>query len=831
MISQEITSSASRVGFTKGGGVKHLQRSQTDLMPVLVESSMFYNISYYLDPEGQQKAPYHLRLHYYPRVALWNPYNFDLDIGSSIIALMINGAKRVKITSSQGTDFNFEMYFGLEGAARGTMFFALEGTTLKPGETAVWSPSGNRIYDEKIFSNNRLTTTQAPSPTRGFYKDKLDTVPQALFSAIQTNPKTSGLYDDRMKEEPLEWREYVGSVPTGNVQASGYTQADDYKVIWKPMRQAGSVDMAKFEALPMGLFVSCALQYGDEDEMPVEWSSSNPVPIARSAKGDPVIGAMPDTRTRDGFRVGWFDEPYSNGSGSGSLSGTHYLQEAPLANWNMRASYSFRSPFENINDTAPNFFGIYTRDLFDPEVGWAGMNPSYKQGSYCSDPFDQPTRFSAPRILFDVPRRGAEVVSLGAFQQVKFSEYIWHPTFAFGNSLADPRIDPTRTEPNRKEDFNKDEGGWNRTTIGYSTDGRSKNQNFDENGVSDVDLWAYYARNYLDQAAVEQNLIFDLSYELNNSLWDEFFLSTGNADEKRDFIESPKGAPLPNGRLELANPVDRSTESALLDFHRAASELMVEGAFNVNSTSVKAWEALLLSSIGNQYGADSVTFPRILRTQSESSDSNQSRQWNGDNPRDEAAWAGQRTFSPGEIRRLAEEIVSEVKLRGPFLSMADFVNRRLSDDDTGKKGTLQAAIDRSGINDSFKQEWRLDNTDELPDYEHPDHINDPTRINQKLKPETQAWGALGFLTQADLLQFLGPVLTVRSDSFIIRAYGSSVDSHGKVIAEAWCEAVVQRLPQPVNPDDLGLNPDPDYETDFGRKLEIKRFRWLKREEV
>jgi hypothetical protein len=186
------------------------------------------------------------------------------------------------------------------------------------------------------------------------------------------------------------------------------------------------------------------------------------------------------------------------------------------------------------------------------------------------------------------------------------------------------------------------------------------------------------------------------------------------------------------------------------------------------------------------------------------------------------------------VRKLAAQIVVEVETRGPFLSLADFVNRRLSEDETGKKGALQAAIDRAGLNSSFPGEWPLDNSASLPDYDHVDNIDDPTRLEQTLKPDTNAWGALGFLTQADLLQFIGPALSARSDTFRIRAYGESLDASGKVTARTWCEAVVQRSPRYVDPaDDLLQTPDKLNDTNkkFGRRFEIVAFRWLNPEEV
>ena len=61
----------------------------------------------------------------------------------------------------------------------------------------------------------------------------------------------------------------------------------------------------------------------------------------------------------------------------------------------------------------------------------------------------------------------------------------------------------------------------------------------------------------------------------------------------------------------------------------------------------------------------------------------------------------------------------------------------------------------------------------------------------------QATGSPGYLLQGDLLQSLGPFLTARSDTFRVRAYGDKIDRAGNLRARAWCEAIVQRLPEPV----------------------------------
>jgi hypothetical protein len=96
-------------------------------------------------------------------------------------------------------------------------------------------------------------------------------------------------------------------------------------------------------------------------------------------------------------------------------------------------------------------------------------------------------------------------------------------------------------------------------------------------------------------------------------------------------------------------------------------------------------------------------------------------------------------------------------------------------------------------------------------------------------------GIPGWLTQADILQVLGPLISVRSDTFKIRSYGEALDpTTGKVIARAWCEAVVQRLPEYVDSSNLptdrdtALNP---INRVFGRRFELVTMRWLNANEI
>jgi Tfp pilus assembly protein PilX len=75
--------------------------------------------------------------------------------------------------------------------------------------------------------------------------------------------------------------------------------------------------------------------------------------------------------------------------------------------------------------------------------------------------------------------------------------------------------------------------------------------------------------------------------------------------------------------------------------------------------------------------------------------------------------------------------------------------------------------------------------------------------------------ATGSPTAAQILTAVGPMLTVRSDTFRLRAYGEALNpaDPAKIEVSAYCEAIVQRT------NDLAPN-------GLGRKFVILYFRWL-----
>lgn len=361
----------------------------------------------------------------------------------------------------------------------------------------------------------------------------------------------------------------------------------------------------------------------------------------------------------------------------------------------------------------------------------------------------------------------------------------------------------------------------------------------------------------------------DHSYLANKALWDEYFFSslapapTGvqvfGSDAGRtaeaaadDFFFKDMPTPLPNRRLlAYTDNFDKAQLSQL--FQKAqtfnggladqiAAHLMVDGAFNVNSTSVEAWKVFLSSLKGKPVAyldpakaltagvsLDQVT-PDGTPVGPSSLPNGKPTTGGGNDPSEATQWANWRQLTDAEIEQLATALVKQVKLRGPFLSLSEFVNRRLdsSNEDLSVKGALQAALDDPSvsINSGFRSAARQFSAAEI------------SSVNTAFKKALEgpvAYGSAAYVDQADILRNFAEQLTPRGDTFVIRAYGDALDAKGNVTARAWCEAVVQRVLDYLDPSDLALLKPADLTANankiFGRKLKLVSFRFLGRAEI
>ncbi|BCX46325.1 hypothetical protein HAHE_02330 [Haloferula helveola] len=349
--------------------------------------------------------------------------------------------------------------------------------------------------------------------------------------------------------------------------------------------------------------------------------------------------------------------------------------------------------------------------------------------------------------------------------------------------------------------------------------------------------------------------VADHSYLANLELWDSWCFSSVAPQERNtyarrraqrnvadDFLTGEQSLPVAHYKPNIGNEDTARLLARMFDRNGPKAEavdlmaslIRVEGMFNVNSTSVEAWRVLLSSLLDEE-----------IVTQNDSGDEQSTPAGDGvpvaslvvpndliaDGQgavpaRDPAQWVGRRVLSEEEIGELAEAIVREVRRRGPFLSLADFVNRRVgSDEELARAGAIQAALDADEV--SINEAYRGDRsvaaiaTNGLP--------------FPAAEEGATAAGIPGIVKQADILTPIAPILSARSDTFVIRAYGESVDETGKVVARAWCEALVERGRDYVTgQSDPDVRPDQLREAvdeEFGRRFYLRSFRWLTPAEV
>jgi|GEM_PF-3123780 len=326
----------------------------------------------------------------------------------------------------------------------------------------------------------------------------------------------------------------------------------------------------------------------------------------------------------------------------------------------------------------------------------------------------------------------------------------------------------------------------------------------------------------------EDLVFYDLPYLLNEALWDRFYFSS---------IDS-SATMIANSRL---TPIDKSsfTNYDPQDAQSFAANFYVNGAFNVNSTSVDAWASVLGAFLGVSSAESAVTPSQSLMNRVPFPQGSAFE--DGGFADDENAWSGSRKLDLQEIRALAKAIVAEVKLRGPFLSLSNFINREIqgtAGSPTRARGLLDAAIQNAGINDSLAQDVGTSpmaltqaTFDSLETYNGGYSSFSNYNIDALLEPLVENISSA--LSQPDLMAKFGSILNVRSDTFTIRVYGDTLNAiNGNESARVWAEAVVQRIIEPVQAQTGNPNePNANTTNTLGRRLKVISFRWLNQEDV
>ena len=762
----------------------------------------------------------YLAVHLYPRIVLWNPYNVNLEAQQYVIDFnhFVNDSLTVEKRTQSGTtdvgNFGYDTRAGTRTERR--MVLTTVPTSFGPGEALVFSPvaSGNAIGGNAMplafrssGGSNMISASVDPHLYTNFYitLGVMSGVAKSDLPVYANHNRGAYYWVDMMD---WWWNNDDNGLKVGLHLVDG--NVGNYNSLTSGQGLLQLIDTDNWKRSYQGRFNNGRWKVGGVE--PVYDYESTPQ-------------QSPWLRTSYGVRLKWLREtnPYNlSGGGSGA-----FWHAAHIANYNMRAALCHRSPYDMVCDNGESHhwytYGPYAVDrqqsmpLTHPDYAAHPGPNGYRANLFFAGNETGPTH---KYPLFDVPGRNYQVHSIGAFRHAQLSMHIWQPTYAVGSSRAPINL------------FQRE-----RTAAPHSTMVGQWQAD-----MPHIPAWMKM-QHLTSSGASTDHFVYDLSYEANHALWDKYFLSSGDKSHKQRLLDDPLGDPLPNSRIV---PLLGASEDILEDGRKAASKLAVKGPFNVNSTSKEAWKALLGSFKGLRIPQSSGAapaasqdhpFPRFLHTPAAA--------YNGGGSKDVEAWAGYRKLSNSEIDELAEAIVQEVRERGPFVSISDFVNRRLvpstsaGEKEHGLQGTLDAAIAATGINTSLMG----------GDAAMPQNLSGVSesygvisRSNPAHFPQSKAEGAPGWLMQGDILQQVGSVLTARGDTFRVRAYGESRASNGRVMARAWCEAVVQRLPDYLDSEDSAELPAAfadgsenaalkQVNRKFGRRYVITSFRWLTPTEV
>ncbi len=311
-----------------------------------------------------------------------------------------------------------------------------------------------------------------------------------------------------------------------------------------------------------------------------------------------------------------------------------------------------------------------------------------------------------------------------------------------------------------------------------------------------------------------------------------------DAFDKYFFSSIPDTGWTPDSKLDLPNPymrvVDETQSTSALRAYDSAQYLMVDSAFNINSTSFEAWAAVLDQGT-TDYSLDEGDRQGIFikRTSSNGVPSDidlenyffrfpfGALEYNkalGDSPLEgtddviglknlsgsellrESTRQGFRSLNSSEgdqqIQQLAYRIVEGIKARGqPFGSVSEFINSGIVEDAIEAVGPAVTEV-------------------ELPEV---------TPINEGIKSFAPV-----YVRQSDVISTIASHMSARSDTFLIRSYGDYRDPlSDKIISTALIEAVVQRVPEIIGDGTTVVDPMSNAtEINSGRAFKIVSMRWI-----
>ena len=774
--------------------------------PVLVRAVIFVAFGSITDPNDASK--FALRFYTYPVITLWNPYNVDLTVNAKELTFLMTSlpmTHKISINGSYTETYRWVVPPGATGATNntgsGNQPVLNNNLTLLAGEAKMLSPSpttpsgwaGNGIHfnywmEEVPFVYSQSSPggqwgdsghAAAGVATSGTASDTvtLETTvskwDQGGNAYLLDYPATFDIRSEHCGPDDGNWPTYQWGQKMGWLHESStpdIASPDRISKTNKPSATLGHI----FKAPQPFMAVDVQLKALDETELPNKtWRDCIP--------GHAYEGVT-----------------------KGLASATPYFAQQYKLQFKTLNSYQEASSY--LQTVPGNAIHSYFGGSYFPSAGQ----------SWITDREVPLAPFTSIAQLQHVPQSSCDNMYSSGFH---FQNH------AIGNSFSSPGVPADKLKT----------GGWSfcidgwTNSYGGTIDGKTYPMN------------QFYTRPNIDR-----------SYTANFLLWDDYFFSSMAA--QNDVLRSGNSRPLdkvindffsgdtalPNERYKpfLDGKPAGDTTKRLLNgsalganaYQEVASHLLVDGAFNINSTSAAAWKTMLAAAHHKNIvtmmagagpadsGTHSYVVSRFSMPNGPASDAGTT------NP----TWQGYHELTETQLGELADAIVRQVKLRGPFRSLAEFINRRLGpeSDERTKYGALQAALEDPAVSINAKiRSAQITAAD----------IAGASYQNKSAALGPRYQGSPPYVTQADLLNAMGPVLTARSDTFMVRGYGQARDASGKIIARAWCEAVVRRLPAYVDPTDTAETEPTKLKSSinklFGRRFEVFGFRWLGEHEI
>ncbi|MDQ8192917.1 hypothetical protein QEH59_00670 [Coraliomargarita sp. SDUM461004] len=751
---------------------------------------------------------YGINLYFLPVIALWNPYDVAIKpqkyylsqwggAGNQKLQFAVgkwdggnNWEHKAMLLNDGVTEDATPRIYGIDSSPilynQGAneilvMRFMIDDENgLEPGETKVYTAEGLSLYQNHQLKN---VLKEGFRPGEGFYVE--------LAPPSGSSYASPYLFETDASDPIQDLR-----IDLGVEQLSGTKNADFLNEWWYFSAEGTTTLMTIAGLNRAGLTYSIPTSdasYGsntwniNEDGRPKAYYPTVRTASDNSAMPYGIIEGENAQNSLDDFPAYGFLYELKQAYNDQNFD-TQLRRRRWLANFNPRApkSQQYGPLGGSVGQINQNYIGQLRARSYDTNDNQSDLyySPTIIGEDNQNTYFGYSSQSGSQRtILYNLPRKNIPVSGVGSLMNVNFASTFTHntglrnpanmvPAYVIGNSLADPHLPDGEIE------------------IGHAFDKFSH---------------------------------FDYSYKINKLLWDDYFSSTdlfnGNGPHDPRFISYPNKDTIPS-----YNEDERP-------YTHAAAKLMQAGAFNINSTSEKAWQMLLASTFGSdvqksdgsiQEHADMANFLRQSLAFGEA--------FKGNSEDEQSAYDGYRVLSSKEIIELSQEIVKQIKSRGPFTSVSDFVNRTIdikAPDEHKRMGALQAAIDATQINKAFVEAITSDSSDNeldpLSNYPNTEALYGKVGAN-----------APGYLSQADLLNKIGNRLSARSDTFVIRAYGETTDLNGTTSARAYCEAVVQRTPNYINEsldEATAFPPSDSVNKAQGRRYTIRSIRWIRPDDV